>query len=90
MALTSSAPTIALIFCALLASLRLVYLVAYRLFFHPLARVPGYKLAAITHLYEFWYDAILEGKYLWRIGDAHQKYGKMSILMLINNVEAGQ
>ena len=75
MALIYSARSLVPIAIVVLILLRLVYLVAYRLFFHPLARVPGDKLAAITHFYELWYDAILEGKYVWKIEDAHQKYG---------------
>ena len=47
----------------------------YRLYFHPLARVPGPKLAALTLWYEFYHDFIRKGKYLWVIGDMHAKYG---------------
>lgn len=48
----------------------------YRLYFHPLRRFPGPKLAAITHGYEFYYDVIRGGTYLWEIEKMHQKYGK--------------
>ncbi|CAF9920936.1 MAG: hypothetical protein HETSPECPRED_004387 [Heterodermia speciosa] len=47
----------------------------YRLYFHPLAKVPGPKLAALTLWYEFYHDFIRKGKYLWVIGDMHAKYG---------------
>ncbi|KAL2802197.1 cytochrome P450 [Aspergillus granulosus] len=47
----------------------------YRLFFHPLRRFPGPKLAAISHLYEFYYDVICNGSYLYKIEQLHQKYG---------------
>ena len=47
-----------------------------RLYFHPLAKVPGTKLAALTLWYEFYHDFIRKGRYLWVIGDMHAKYGK--------------
>ncbi|KAH8701276.1 putative cytochrome P450 [Phaeosphaeriaceae sp. PMI808] len=63
---------------AILAATCIVYtvvLVIYRLYFSPIARFPGPKLAAITGLYEFWYDAIRGGKYLWEVEKMHEKYG---------------
>ncbi|KAJ9151284.1 Trichodiene oxygenase [Pleurostoma richardsiae] len=50
-------------------------LVMYRLYFHPLAKFPGPKLAAASFLYEFYYDAILPGRYTWHLKDLHAKYG---------------
>ncbi|KAF2237960.1 cytochrome P450 [Viridothelium virens] len=47
----------------------------YRLYLHPLRRIPGPKLAAITHGYEFYHDAIRHGMYIWEIEKMHQKYG---------------
>ncbi|KNG90313.1 benzoate 4-monooxygenase cytochrome P450 [Aspergillus nomiae NRRL 13137] len=47
----------------------------YRLFFHPLCKFPGPKLAAISHLYEFYYDVICNGSYLCKLEQLHQKYG---------------
>lgn len=47
----------------------------YRLFFHPLSHFPGPKLAAISHLYEFYYDVIRNGIYIEKIDGMHQKYG---------------
>ena len=47
----------------------------YRLCFHPLRDIPGPKLAAVTHLYEFYYDVILGGRFLLQIGRMHQQYG---------------
>lgn len=51
-------------------------LIVYRLFFHPLAKFPGPKLAAASYWYEFYYDAVQPGKYIWKIKELHQIYGK--------------
>lgn len=59
---------------ALLAA-SLVYQVVYRLYIHPLAKVPGPRLAAATHLYEFYYDAVLQGSYVFQLEELHKKYG---------------
>lgn len=77
MALTAySTVTILVAFLSLLL-LRLVYLTAYRLFLHPLAKVPGETLAAITSLYEIYYDSLLQGKFVYRVDEAHRKYGTL-------------
>lgn len=47
----------------------------YRLYFHPLSHIPGPKLAACSHLYEFYYNVILSGKYLYEMEKMHQQYG---------------
>lgn len=47
----------------------------YRLYFHPLSKFPGPKLTAITHLYEFYYDCIQSGQFLWEIARMHEQYG---------------
>ncbi|KAL2819598.1 cytochrome P450 [Aspergillus cavernicola] len=55
-----------------------VYVVArciYDLFFHPLRNIPGPKKAAIWSFYEFYYDVIKDGTYIWEIEKMHQKYG---------------
>lgn len=49
--------------------------IVYRLFFHPLARFPGPKIAAVTHLYEIAWDHFDHGAYLWEIERIHEKYG---------------
>lgn len=48
----------------------------YNLYFHPLSKFPGPKLAAIGFLYEFYYDVIKDGTYLWEIEKMHRRYGK--------------
>ncbi|ERF75987.1 hypothetical protein EPUS_01353 [Endocarpon pusillum Z07020] len=49
--------------------------IVYRLYFDPLAGVPGPKLAAMTTWYEAYYDLWLGGQYVWKIGELHKKYG---------------
>ncbi|KAK3639089.1 hypothetical protein LTR56_012638 [Elasticomyces elasticus] len=52
-----------------------VLLILYRLLLHPLAGVPGPKLAAASAAYEFYYDCILGGKYHFKIEELHRQYG---------------
>ncbi|KAL4885918.1 cytochrome P450 [Aspergillus karnatakaensis] len=47
----------------------------YRLYFHPLRHIPGPKLAAITHLYEFYFDIWSSGRFLFQIEKLHRQYG---------------
>jgi hypothetical protein len=47
----------------------------YRLYFHPLSKFPGPKLAAASTLYEFYYNVIQGGRYLFVIEELHRKYG---------------
>jgi hypothetical protein len=65
--------TMYLILGALLVSL--VALTVQRLWLSPIAHIPGPKLAALTQLYEFYYDVILGGQYPLKIIDLHKKYG---------------
>ncbi|KAL2810298.1 cytochrome P450 [Aspergillus granulosus] len=57
------------------AAVFLVSRAIYRLYFHPLSKIPGPKLAAVTHLYEFYYDVWCSGRYLFEIGKMHRQYG---------------
>ncbi|EKG18136.1 Cytochrome P450 [Macrophomina phaseolina MS6] len=52
----------------------LIFRVVYDLFFHPLRKIPGPKIAAIGSFYEFYYDVIKDGTYIWEIQKMHQKY----------------
>ena len=50
-------------------------LAVYRLVFSQLAGFPGPKLAAATYWYEFYYDCICQGKFIFEIERMHRKYG---------------
>lgn len=47
----------------------------YDLFLHPLRNFPGPKRAAIGSLYEFYYDVVKDGTYIWQIEKMHREYG---------------
>ncbi|OJD15879.1 hypothetical protein AJ78_03897 [Emergomyces pasteurianus Ep9510] len=49
--------------------------VVYRLYFHPLATIPGPWLARATHLYCFYYNCILGGRFYLEVERMHKKYG---------------
>lgn len=60
------------------SSLFLAYIISisiYRLYFSPKAKFPGPKLAAVTGWYEFYYDIINGGQFIWKIQELHDKYG---------------
>ncbi|KAG5938708.1 hypothetical protein E4U53_007955, partial [Claviceps sorghi] len=65
----------ALFWALLLGVLYYAAVVVYRLCFHPLASVPGPKLAAATSWYEFYYDVIGRGIFCWEIKRMHDRYG---------------
>lgn len=52
-----------------------LYVLISRLLLSPLANVPGPKLAALTSWYEFYFDAVQKGRFVWKIKDLHSKYG---------------
>lgn len=52
----------------------------YRLYFHPLSKIPGPKLAALSRFYEFYYDVVKGGMFLWEIEKMHKQYGEDSYL----------
>ena len=50
-------------------------LAIHRLYFSPLAKFPGPRLAAVTYWYEGYYDIVKRGKYIFKIRDLHAQYG---------------
>ncbi|KAL2786798.1 cytochrome P450 [Aspergillus keveii] len=50
-------------------------IVTYRLYFHPLRKIPGPWLAAVTSWYEFYQDVILGGHYVKEYPVLHARYG---------------
>jgi hypothetical protein len=69
----------------LLSGLLIIYVVSLlwkafdRLYLHPLASVPGPRLAAITSLYGFYYNYIQDGTYSKRFAELHKKYGTKAL-----------
>jgi hypothetical protein len=51
----------------------------YNLYFHPLAHIPGPKLAAATYLYQTYYSLVGGSHYYIIIKQLHEKYGKQSV-----------
>lgn len=49
--------------------------IAYKLYFHPLANIPGPKLAAITWLYQTYYSFVGGSRFYLRIEQLHHIYG---------------
>lgn len=62
--------------CAVLALGSLVLRTVYHLYFHPLSKFPGPRIAAATYLYEFYYDVVKGGMYIWEVERMHEKYGQ--------------
>ena len=56
--------------------LYLLGLVVYRLFLSPIANIPGPKLAAVTSWVEIYWDLVKGGKFVFKIEEWHDRYGK--------------
>lgn len=54
-----------------------IFVAFYRVTFHPLAKVPGPKLAGATGLYQLFYAFYQDrSTYFMKIEELHRKYGK--------------
>lgn len=49
----------------------------YRVFFHPLSKYSGPKLAAATVWYQTYYDVWMGGELAHQVKNLHKKYGKL-------------
>lgn len=67
---------------SIIATILLYYvtLALYRLYLHPLAGFPGPKLAAVTRLYEGYYDLYQSGQYTFKIAELHKQYGEEALV----------
>ncbi|KAB8291534.1 hypothetical protein EYC80_006336 [Monilinia laxa] len=61
-------PIVAILFYA-------AYGIIWRLYFSPIAKFPGPKLAAVSILYEIYHEIILGGQYTFKIRKMHDEYG---------------
>ncbi|ATZ50413.1 hypothetical protein BCIN_05g07640 [Botrytis cinerea B05.10] len=50
-----------------------------RLYFHPLSKIPGPRLAAATSWYEFYYNVIRDGSYIKNFEQMHRDYNSSVI-----------
>lgn len=47
-----------------------------RLYFHPLSKFPGPKIAAASKLYEFYWDSYQHGRLWAKLPELHRHYGE--------------
>ncbi|PVH79299.1 cytochrome P450 [Cadophora sp. DSE1049] len=80
MTTTVSTLTVLLLVCAVSVG----YSVIWRLYFSPLAKFPGPKIAAATLLYEMYYEIIAGGQYTFKIRDMHETYVFVQTSVRIN------
>lgn len=59
-----------------------LFLAFYRLFLSPLSKVPGPKLAALTFWYERYFDVFKRGRYVFKIKELHDQYGRFPTFLL--------
>ncbi|OCL08461.1 putative cytochrome P450 [Glonium stellatum] len=64
-----------LTYVLLFAVVYVFYGAYWRLYLSPIAKFPGRKLAALTFWYEFYYDYIRGGLYVYEIEKMHKEFG---------------
>jgi hypothetical protein len=47
----------------------------YNLYLSPISKIPGPKLAAATWWYEYYYDVVNYGKFVFKVMGLHNEYG---------------
>ena len=65
---------------AIITLLYLITLALQRLYFHPLSKFPGPRLAAISRWYGFYYNVIKDGTFVKQFPELHKKYGIHDLL----------
>nr|UWK21963.1 cytochrome P450 [Trichoderma turrialbense] len=68
-------PKLFVVFMAILAIACTLSKWFYNLHLHPRSNIPGPRLAAMTGLYEFWFDVVMDGQYSTEIKRMHEIYG---------------
>jgi hypothetical protein len=61
-----------------------IVLVVYRRYFHPLSKIPGPFLPAVTRLYIWYYSVVQEGQFYKHIERWHETYGNMTRVVPIS------
>lgn len=54
-----------------------LYVICSRLIFHPLAHIPGPKLAAVTFFYQTYFSFVDGSHFYIQIAKLHEIYGKI-------------
>ena len=62
----------------------------YRLVLHRLAKFPGPKLAEASYWYEYYFDVSKKGRYIWKIRELHEQYGRLTLILSLDTVLMGQ
>jgi hypothetical protein len=65
-----------------IALLYISFVAIHRLYFSPIAHVPGPKLAAVTSLYEFYHDCIHTGQFYFEIQKLLKIYGMVQHVLI--------
>lgn len=69
-----------IVYGVMIIALLSLCVVVRRLWFHPLSKFPGPKLAAATSWYDLYYDLFLDGSYVKDFPKLHERYGEQNQL----------